>query len=442
MAIPGQAVLAPAPAPALRLVAINLTWRCNLACAHCYLDAGSQAGGSGDELGTGEVCAVLDEIAACSDQAMVVLTGGEPLLRRDLETIVGHGAERGLTMVIGSNGTALTEARVQALKRAGLAGAGISVDSLDAGRHDRFRGLPGCWRKTMAGIEACRRHGLSWQLHFTLTAENAHELPAMVDFAREKGARVLSVFFLVCTGRARGMVDLTPEQYERALAAIIQAQKQNPDLIVRPRCAPHFKRIAYQADPASPLARISGFDGDGCLAGVGYCRVAPDGAVTPCPYIEQAAGNIRRQRFGDIWESSELFAALRTPALTGACGACEFRRLCGGCRARPAARGGGLLDADPLCTYRPRGAAPIQPWSETPNGVVWSEAALARLARIPGFVRAMVQQRAEAYVRELGQDRVQPEHLHALAARRFGSAMPERCMAAVHPGAADPGEAS
>lgn len=426
-------------APELRLVAINLTWRCNLACAHCYLDAGTQsdgARGSGrGELGCEEVCALLDQIAGHSAQAMVVLTGGEPLLRRDLEAIVEHGARLGLTMVIGSNGTALTDARVAALKRAGLAGAGISVDSLDAGRHDRFRGLPGCWRKTMAGIEACRRHGLSWQLHFTLTAENAHELPAMVDFARENGARVLSVFFLVCTGRARGMTDLTPEQYERALAAIIQLQQRNPDLIVRPRCAPHFKRIAYQTDPASPLARISGFDGDGCLAGVGYCRVAPDGAVTPCPYIEQTAGNIRARPFAEIWEGSELFAALRAPKLTGACGACEFRRLCGGCRARPAARGGGLLDADPLCAYRPRGEAVIQPWSETRSGVVWSEAALARLQRIPGFVRSMVKQRAEAYVRELGQDQVQPEHLHALAARRFGSAIPGGCMAGGRPGA-------
>lgn len=435
-------MMTPDLASELRLVAINLTWRCNLACAHCYLDAGTERDGDRNELGLREVCALLDQIAGHSAQAMVVLTGGEPLLRRDLEAIVGHGASLGLTMVIGTNGTALTDARVGGLKRAGLAGAGISLDSLDAGVHDRFRGLPGCWRKTMAGIETCRRHGLSWQLHFSLTAENVHELPAMVDFAREKGARVLSVFFLVCTGRARSMTDLTPEQYEQALAAIIQAQQHNPDLIIRPRCAPHFKRIAYQADPASPLARISGFDGDGCMAGVGYCRVAPNGAVTPCPYIEQAAGNIREQPFREIWEDSELFAALRAPKLTGACGDCEFRRLCGGCRARPLARGGGLMDADPLCTYRPRGAAAIQPWSETRSGVVWSEAARARLERIPGFVRSMVKQRAEAYVRELGQDQVLPEHLHALAARRFGGAMPGHCAAAGHPGAPDPGKLS
>lgn len=428
----------PVATPELRLIAINLTWRCNLACAHCYLDAGTENDAASDELGSSEVCALLDQIAADSDQAMVVLTGGEPLLRRDLETIVTHGAQLGLTMVVGSNGTALTDARVQALKRAGLAGAGISVDSLDAGRHDRFRGLPGCWRKTMAGIQACRQHGLSWQLHSTLTSENAHELPAMVAFARDNGARVLSVFFLVCTGRARGMTDLTPEQYEQALAAVIRAQQENPDLIIRPRCAPHFKRIAYQADPTSALARISGFDGDGCMAGVGYCRVAPDGTVTPCPYIEQAAGNIRAQPFREIWRDSPLFASLRTPQLTGACGACEFRRLCGGCRARPAARGNGLMASDPLCTYQPQGDALVQPWSETRHGIVWSEDAAKRLARIPGFVRAMVKQRAEAYVRELGLDQVLPEHLHTLATRRFGNAMPGGC-AAPRPAGAVPG---
>lgn len=430
------------PAPELRLIAINLTWRCNLACAHCYLDAGTETDADRDELGCEEVCSLLDQVATDSAQAMVVLTGGEPLLRRDLEAIVSHGANLGLTMVIGSNGTALTDARAAALERAGVAGFGISVDSLDAAVHDRFRGLPGCWRKTMAGIEACRQHGLTWQLHFTLTSENAHELPAMVEFARDNGARALSVFFLVCTGRARGMTDLTPEQYERALAAVIRAQQQNRDLIIRPRCAPHFKRIAYQADPASPLAPISGFDGDGCMAGVGYCRVAPDGAVTPCPYIEQPAGNIREQPFRDIWQRSELFAALRAPQLTGACGMCEFRRLCGGCRARSAAHGGGLMDTDPLCSYQPRGETLIQPWSETRHGVVWSEAALARLERIPGFVRSMAKQRAEAYVRELGLDQVLPEHLHALAARRFGSAMPQGCMAPGHSGAPAAGKSA
>lgn len=413
------------PSPALSLVAINLTRRCNLACAHCYLDAKVLREGDPGELDAIEICALLDDIASRGNQPLVVLTGGEPLLRRDLEIIVSHGARLGLTMVLGSNGTALTEHRAQVLKRAGLAGVGISLDSLDPQRHDAFRGLKGCWQKACDGIDAAVRNGLQLQLHFTVTADNAHELPAVIEFARKKSARVLNIFFLVCTGRARAMTDITPAQYDAVLAEIIEAQQRHDDLIIRPRCAPHFKRIAYQSNPASALARVSGFDGDGCIAGVHYCRVAPDGEVTACPYIEQSVGNIRSRSLLELWDNSEQFAALREPVLTGRCGACEFRRLCGGCRARGAAQGEGLMASDPLCEYRPVGGSAVIPWpNQAASGIRWSADAEKRLERIPGFVRQLVKSRAEAYVSELGQTTVLPEHLTFLAERRFGKTPP------------------
>ena len=409
----------------LSLLAINLTRRCNLACDHCYLDADTLKHGSPLDLATDEVCRLLDEVVQCGNGPMVVLTGGEPLMRQDLEEIITHGAGLNLSMVVGTNGVMLTDRRARSLKLAGVLGLGISVDSLDSEYHDKFRGRSGAWAKTMAGIEACRRNELSFQIHFSITEGNAHELPAMIDFARTCGARVLNIFFLVCTGRGESVTDLTPQRYEQLLGELIEAQEQSTDLIIRARCAPHFKRVAYQRRPDSNLNRISGLDGDGCIAGTHYCRITPEGGLTACPYIPDEVGNIRRESFRKLWATAPALQSLREPKLRGSCGACEYRKLCGGCRARPLALGGSLMDSDPVCVYQPHGGPAIEPLSDDVYGEIsWSTQAEQRLDRIPGFLRRMVKKRAEAYVSELGLKCVMPEHLHELAAKRFGSSGP------------------
>ena len=403
----------------LFLLAINLTKRCNLACAHCYMDAETMKHGGENELTTKEVRGLLDDIAGRSTETMVVLTGGEPMMRGDLEELVAHGAERGLSMVVGTNGVALTDKRVQSLKAAGAMGAGISVDSLDPVKHDAFRGLPGAWGKTMQGIEACKRHDLSFQIHFSVTESNANEIPAMIDFARASGARVLNVFFLVCTGRGESMSDISPITYERVLNQLVAAQEQSQGLLIRARCAPHYKRIAYQRNPQSTLTRAAGYEGGGCLAGIHYCRITPEGGVTACPYIPDEEGSIRDTKFWDIWNQSPTFQSLRNPKLQGKCGSCEFQKLCGGCRARPLAMGGSLMDTDPWCIHIPDGSAVIQPLFEQPKKLVWSEEAEKRLSRVPSFLRKMVKSRAESYVHELGLHVVTEEHLATLSAKRF-----------------------
>jgi radical SAM protein with 4Fe4S-binding SPASM domain len=410
----------------LFLLAINLTKRCNLACAHCYMDAETMKHGGENELATDEVRGLLDDIAGRSTETMVVLTGGEPMMRGDLEELVAHGTELRLSMVVGTNGVALTDRRVQSLKAAGAMGAGISVDSLDPGKHDAFRGLPGAWEKTMQGIEACKRHDLSFQIHFSVTESNADEVPSMIDFARAAGARVLNVFFLVCTGRGESMSDISPITYERVLNQLVAAQEQSKDLLIRARCAPHYKRIAYQRNPASTLTRAAGYEGGGCLAGIHYCRITPEGGVTACPYIPDEEGNIRDQKFWDIWNQSPTFQSLRNPKLQGKCGSCEFRILCGGCRARPLAMGESLMDTDPWCVHVPEGAAVIEPLVEQPKTLAWSEEAEKRLSRVPSFLRKMVKSRAETYVHELGLHLVTEEHLATLSAKRFGSGGPPR----------------
>ncbi len=410
----------------LFLLAINLTQRCNLACEHCYLDAHTLQNGSNDELSRDEVYHILDQIADRTTEVMVVLNGGEPLMRPDLESLLEHGTRRGLSMVVGTNGVMLTDKRVQSLKLAGAMGMGISVDSLDPEQHDRFRGRTGAWEKTLSGIEACRRHELPFQVHFSVTESNANEIPAMIDFARTSGARVLNIFFLVCTGRGESMSDISPATYERVLNQLVEAQSENQELLIRARCAPHFKRIAYEHDPESPLTRAKGYEGGGCLAGIHYCRITPQGDVTACPYIPDSEGNIRQTPFWEIWEQSAGFASLRNPSLMGKCGQCEYQQLCGGCRARPLAMGGSLMDTDPWCSYLPKDGSVIQPLSATtatPSSVTWTAEAEIRLQRVPSFLRKMVKNRAEAHVQELGEHQVTTEHMATLSARRFGDSL-------------------
>jgi radical SAM protein with 4Fe4S-binding SPASM domain len=405
------------------LVAFNLTRRCNLKCAHCYLDAGTLNSGDPEELATEEVCALLNEIAAMSEETMVVLTGGEPLLRPDIMEIAAHASGLGLMVVIGTNGVLLNDKRVAALQKAGVSAAGISVDSLDAGYHDGFRGAPGSWAKTISGIDACRRAGLMFQVHFSVTDDNAHELDQMIEFCRSSGAAVLNVFFLVCTGRGETYTNISLDTYENVLRQVAQAARDEKQLLVRARCAPHFKRMALEMDPPLPVTLIDGYEAGGCLAGTRYCRVTPTGGITACPYIEESVGSIRETQFADIWRDAPMFNALRKPRLEGRCGICEYSKLCGGCRARPYAKSGELMGEDFLCGYRPAGGATIEPL-QVQGSIPWSQDAEERLARVPGFVRRFVRKRAESHAREIGAATVTAAHLEELAKRRFGDALP------------------
>ena len=406
------------------LVALNLTRRCNLACDHCYLDAKVMKEGSTDEMTTDEIKSVLDDIASLSPECMVVLTGGEPLLRRDIEEIAAHASALGLMVVIGSNGLLLTAERVESLKRAGVAGIGISLDSLIPEKHDAFRGRKGAWDKTMAAIDACVAGGLAFQLHFSVTDDTAGEIDDMVAFARDAGAMVLNVFFLVCTGRGEKYSDISPEKYEQVLRRVAIAARNEKRLMVRAKCAPHFKRIAIEIDPDWAITSAHGYDAGGCLAATRYARITPEGEVTPCPYMETSAGSVRATPFSEIWRDAPVFQALRAPKLEWRCGVCEYRILCGGCRARPLARDGNLMGEDTLCAYQPAGGAVIRPLAPRSDTLDWSDEATARIARVPGFVRRMVRQRAEAYVRGEGRAQVTADDLALLARRRFGDAGP------------------
>ena len=383
-----------------RLISWNLTRVCNLACGHCYLDAVQRRREAPDELTTEEALRIVEEIAQLAPGAMLVLTGGEPLLRRDLEALVAAAAARDLMPVIGTNGTLLDARRAAALRSAGAVGVGISLDSITPAFHDRLRGQDGAWGKAVAGMRAAREAGLAVQVQTTLFRENLDGIEALADFAEEIGALALNLFFLVCTGRGVTQTDLAGEEYEAALMRITSLQKQRDKLMIRARCAPYVRRMLglHAGDEAIGYASWS----SACLAGRSYFRITPEGKVTACPYIPQAAGDLRAQPLAEIWQTAGDFRRLREELPQGKCGGCDYRVSCGGCRARALAASGDLMGGDAKCGYLPPpGTVPeARPAPKTAT-IEWTPEAQALLARIPGFVRARVQSRLEeAAVRE------------------------------------------
>ncbi|MBI2294260.1 MAG: radical SAM protein, partial [Betaproteobacteria bacterium] len=381
-------------AQAPMLVSWNLTRACNLACSHCYLDALQRGGKSSGELGTAEVCEVIQQIADLAPGAMLVLSGGEPLLRRDLDALVQHAATRGLAPVIGTNGTMVDELRAHRLKAAGAAGVGVSLDSAAPLFHDRLRGVPGAWEGARRGMQAAREAGLAILVQTTLFEENRHELAAIADIAESDGAMALNFFFLVCVGRGVTQTDLTPAQYEETLARIVQLQRERPRLMIRARCAPYLRRILGLRSGQS-TERYAEWS-SACLAGRSYLRITPQGLVTPCPYIPEVVGDVMVTPLREIWERHPLLVRLRTELPAGKCGACDFRYSCGGCRARALAQHGDLMAEDSNCLHvRPVDALPepAPVVSALREEVKWEPAAKALLERMPAFIRSRVRAR-------------------------------------------------
>ena len=408
------------------LVALNLTKRCNLKCDHCYLDATTKLGGGHDELSTEECFRLIDQIAEVNPGCLLVITGGEPLVRPDILDIARHAVEHRFMVVFGTNGMMITDEVAKELVEIGVMGVGISIDSLDPEKHNAFRGLPGAFEGALNGIEACKRNGLQFQIHFSAQPMNYQELPAVIDWAHDLGAKVLNVFFMVCTGRGEELTDITPEQYEEVLGYLVECQDKYQDMLVRARCAPHFKRLAYEKDPYSPITKAQGYMGGGCLAGTNYARVTPNGDLTPCPYMPLSAGNVREQSFVNLWEHSEIFNSFRYPHLKGKCGDCEYSEICGGCRARPYVDHGDWLDEDEWCLYTPKGGDKVQVAFnvQEESSVIWDSAAQERLDRIPYFLRAMVKKGVERHAMDQGIPTITVELMEELRKKRFGNEKP------------------
>jgi len=416
------------------VVSWNLTYRCNLACEHCYLDAGGQplvddpAFSDRSELTTAQCLKVVDDIAAFAPEAVTILTGGEPLLRRDILEIIRYASSKALFVVVGTNGVKITPTLAALLLKEGVRGLSLSLDALDPARHDRFRRVIGAWQNTVGGAGILRDVGLPFIVQTTVGAHNVDELAAIAEFAHGTlRASVWNLYFLVPTGRGAFVSDISPDEYDRVLSDLAAIQKTYAGrMLVNAKCAPHYVKTLLATDAASAMFKTYTGGAGGCPAGTHYLGIRPNGDVTPCPYLPVFGGNLREETLAAVWADSEPFVAIRRrTALGGRCGACELNALCGGCRARAYGATGDVMAEDPLCTHQP-GRFTGSPLLTIPKieygrpaatSIAWDDDARERMRKIPAFVRGMVVKAVESYCEKNGIDRVTREQLDTIRSR-------------------------
>jgi len=339
----------------LHMVAWEITRRCNLSCIHCRAAARDEP--YEGELSTEECFAVVDQIAAFA-RPVIILTGGEPLLRDDVLDIAAYGTRKGLRMVMAPNGTLVDAQMARRIKRAGIMRISLSLDGATAATHDAFRQVEGAFDAVMKAARVAKETGLEFQINTTVTSRNVDEVGAIMNVAVEIGATAFHTFMLVPTGRAQGFEDgmIKPEESERFLKWLYGEIGKRP-IAIKATCSPHFYRIARQAEREGSAheRRVQGSldrTTRGCLAGIAFCFISHVGDVYPCGYLELNCGSVRDRGLRDIWATAEPFVALRDyKNYRGKCGRCKFVGVCGGCRARAFAVTGDYLQDEPLCLY-------------------------------------------------------------------------------------------
>jgi heme b synthase len=376
--------------PKLQIVAWEITRSCNLYCAHCRASAhsGSYAG----ELSTEECFTLVDQIQDVGNP-IIILSGGEPLLRQDIFKVGRYATQQGFRVVMGTNGTLITGEIAAKMREIPLSRISVSLDFPYPELQDDFRGEKGAFESAVAGIGNAQSAGIEVQINSTITRANVKYLPLLVDMALKLKAVAFHPFMLVPTGRGKGLAseELSPEDYERTLKWICNKQVELGDrLTFKPTDAPHYARVARQCGvvantghgraqleasrtmpaPGSTSGGAESYPNNmnamtrGCLAGVGYCFISHTGKLQGCGYLDIEAGDVRKSTFSEVWRNSPLFCRLRDISnLEGKCGYCEYRRICGGCRARAYETTGNFLAEEPYCTYQPE----IKPRTTAPE---------------------------------------------------------------------------
>jgi AdoMet-dependent heme synthase len=355
------------------------TQACPLACRHCRAEARPDRDAA--ELTTDEAVDLMTQVAGFGRPApLFVITGGDPFQRPDLSTLVRRGTELGLPMSVSPSGTpTLTRQALADLRDAGARAVSLSVDAATVASHDGFRGVPGVYDLTMRAWRDAADLGLKVQINTTVTRDTVDDLPEIAARVRDRGALLWSVFFLVPTGRGRDLRSLDAAATEDVLHALYDLGENVP---VKTTEAHHFRRVCLQRavlarrreDPVEVLglgplyrrlrrrldelgltdrqrARRAPMQVAG---GSGFVFISHRGEVQPSGFLPVSAGNVRQRSLVDIYRTAPLFTGLRDPdRLRGRCGGCEFRRVCGGSRARAYAVTGDLYAEEPACGYRP-----------------------------------------------------------------------------------------
>ncbi|MGZ4908047.1 MAG: radical SAM protein [Halobacteriota archaeon] len=332
------------------LVVWNYTNACNLRCKHCYQRAGKM---SQDELGLSERLAIVDQLAD-NDVVAVAFSGGEALLRDDFWQVAQHASDQGLYLSLATNGTLLTEDVVRRLVDVGVGYFEISLDSVDPAKHDAFRGVKGTWDRTIAGIKNVVAQGAYAGIANTITNDNYQELDALVRLSKNLGVKRTLVFNFIPVGRGAEIIDMDipPDVREHVLQQMYGylGEHDDGDFQIL-TTAPQLSRVCLMSsqtgvvslahfgtggfsEAAGKVGLLSEFIG-GCGAGRMYCAIQPNGIVTPCVFMPIPVGDLRSEQFIDIWRDSEVMQSLRERHdLKEHCGSCDYRNVCGGCRAR------------------------------------------------------------------------------------------------------------
>ncbi len=341
-----------------RMIYWEMTRACDLACRHCRAEAIPHR--DPEELTTAEALDLLDEIRRFGDPLPhLVCTGGDPLKRPDLTELIAAGTSRGIGTSLAPSATAaLTADIIARLRAAGMQSMSLSLDGSTPERHDHFRGVAGTFEATVRAARWARARGVPLQLNTLVTADTWEDLPALHDLARALDVMRWSLFFLIPIGRGRVLPELTPQQAEETMQWLADRSRWSPFAIAATE-APHFRRVALermraagiptQAIRQSPIGR-----GFGVRDGNGVMFISHRGEVTPAGFLPVVVGNVRGQSLVDLYRTAEVFTRLRDPdRLTGKCGRCDYRAICGGSRARAYAHTGDYMASDPLCVYEP-----------------------------------------------------------------------------------------
>ncbi|NKE36180.1 radical SAM protein [Natronococcus sp. JC468] len=342
----------------------EVTQACDLSCDHCRADA--QPDRHPDELTTAEGKRLLEDAAAFGEGQLVVLSGGDPLVRDDIAELVAYGDELGLRMTMTPSGTrSLSAERIEALADAGLRRLAVSLDGASAESHDAFRGETGSFAETIRAVEDARNVGIPVQVNTTVCRETVGELPAIRTLLTELGAVMWSVFFLVPIGRGRVLEPIDPAEADAVMRWLAAVAEEEP-FGLKTTEAPHYRRVLAQrsADDDSDAGGRAGV-----IAGDGFAFVSHAGEVFPSGFLPRSVGSVRERPVHELYREAPLFGKLRDrEALEGKCGACPYRTICGGSRSRAYTHTGNPLASDPLCPYVPEGYDGPLPWErESPN---------------------------------------------------------------------------
>ncbi len=337
----------------LRRVYWEITTGCNLRCLHCRRTEALYKP-SPEELSGDEARALVDDLASLG-RPVLILSGGEPLFRKDMLGIAAYAQNHGLPLGIATNGTLLNADKARTLRQVGIHYASVSLDGAVPATHDALRGK-GNYSRALRGFFALRDVGIKVQMNFTVTRRNVAEVEEVYALARDFGASALYLFLLVPVGCGVQIADsdmLSPQEVEKWLNWTV-GKDRDPMLPIKTICAPHFYRVKAEmgGNGRPPSERL------GCLAGIHMCFISHKGDVYPCGYLPASCGNVRQKPLREIWESSETLRRLRDPGLLGGrCGACAFKTVCGGCRARAYYAADDFLAEEPACVHDPAAAA-------------------------------------------------------------------------------------